>query len=71
MATESGQFYRVDLLKSQGLHTEAGHLARRLGYPCWYGCHFGMRSNRESARLDFESGWTAEDRALQTGEDAY
>jgi hypothetical protein len=37
----------------------AGALARSLGVPRSYGCHFGMRSTLDETRSEFYRGWDA------------
>lgn len=49
----------VEMLKAEGKHREAGALAAKQGKPCYYGCHFGMRSTRNEAILDFRRGYFA------------
>jgi hypothetical protein len=52
---------QIDTLKSEGQYFEAGKLARQLGEARYYGCHFGLRSERARAVAEFEAGYDAED----------
>jgi hypothetical protein len=52
-------------LKSNGAYYEAGCAARLEGKPDFYGCHFGMRSDRERATADFRQGWADTDQLLR------
>lgn len=49
----------IDILKGEGHFFSAGALARQLGHPCQYGCHFGLRSGRDAAVREFTRGWEA------------
>ena len=51
----------INTLKSEGRYFEAGVAARQEGRECYYGCHFGMRSTRDSAIAEFTSGYNAKD----------
>lgn len=46
----------IDGLKAAGHCFAAGALARTLGQPRSYGCHFGMRSDLNRDRESFEMG---------------
>ena len=54
---------RIDSRLVDDLKTEhpfaAGALARSLGIPRSYGCHFGMRSSLDHCRSEFYCGWDA------------
>ena len=52
---------QIDELKSEGRYFEAGKLARELGRDCYFGCHFGLRSERDRAVEEFTAGYNAED----------
>lgn len=47
----------VDDLKVEGHFHAAGALARSLGLPRLYGCHFGMRSTRDRDAAQYLAGW--------------
>lgn len=47
----------VDTLKAQGHYFAAGALAASIGQECYYGCHFGMRSQLDAARKEFKRGY--------------
>lgn len=47
----------IDSLKSAGKPFEAGQLAFETGRDRSYGCHFGMRSDRDAYARAFERGW--------------
>lgn len=51
--------HNVNDLKSAGHYVAAGALARSLGHPRQYGCHFGIRSDLDRARDAFNRGWDA------------
>jgi hypothetical protein len=48
----------IDALKSAGQYRAAGKLAFTSGRDDQYGCHFGMRSERETAAAEFRAGWS-------------
>lgn len=48
---------RVDTLKRAGDHRAAGRMSHKLGEGRDYGCHFGMRSDRELAIAEFHAGY--------------
>jgi ligand-binding sensor protein len=47
----------VENLKAEGAYREAGALAAQQDKPCYYGCHFGMRSSRALAMHEFQQGY--------------
>jgi hypothetical protein len=52
---------RIEELKSEGRYREAGALAARDESPVRnYGCHYGLRSERDAARDEFLAGFDAE-----------
>lgn len=51
--------HTINDLKVAGHYFAAGALARSLGHDHNYGCHFGMRSDRDFARSEFQRGWEA------------
>jgi hypothetical protein len=61
----------VENLKAEGAYREAGALAAEQGSPCYYGCHYGMRSSRALAMAEFQAGYTDRkvERALQAAAD--
>ena len=48
---------QIERLKAQERYEHAGALAFILGHDDSYGCHFGMRSTRDSAAEQFRHGW--------------
>ena len=54
----------VEDLKSQDMFFAAGALQNQLGHALAYGCHYGMRSTRDSAVAEFRAGWLAADDRL-------
>lgn len=54
----------AEAAKENGDYQMAGQLRRLEGSDCYYGCHFGMRSDREAAIREFNSGWKEIDAAL-------
>lgn len=51
----------VESLKSAGMYFAAGALSRSLGHGKAYGCHYGMRSEIDHARAQFNAGYDAAD----------
>lgn len=49
----------VHALKASGHYFAAGALAASLGMDNNYGCHFGMRSDRDNAIEQYKAGHTA------------
>jgi hypothetical protein len=49
----------IETLKAQGQYREAGALAFTSGQARSYGCHYGMRSDRDAASLAFQAGYDA------------
>jgi hypothetical protein len=47
----------IENLKSQKRFAHAGALAFALGCDDYYGCHYGMRQDREAAMVAFRQGW--------------
>lgn len=47
----------VETLKANGFYFAAGALAASLKLQCYYGCHFGMRSELQFAKAEFERGF--------------
>ena len=47
----------INKLKSQGQYREAGAATFEAKQPCTYGCHFGMRSERDFAIREFAEGY--------------
>ena len=47
----------VETLKSKGDYFAAGQLARALGQPRAYGCHYGFRSDLQAATAEFLRGY--------------
>jgi hypothetical protein len=43
--------------KSNGRYRFAGQLQALSGTPCYYGCHYGMKSTRLAAMEQFHAGW--------------
>lgn len=58
----------VEYQKSNGNYYGAGALARALNQPRSYGCHYGMRSDRERSMQSFYKGWDACDRHIKEEE---
>lgn len=52
--------HEVDQLKSKGEYEAAGRLAFRTNAGKSYGCHFGMKSDRDAAVKEFERGYELE-----------
>ena len=50
---------KVEKLKSEGKYREAGELAFNEGQSDAYGCHYGMRSDRQFAINEFRAGYEA------------
>lgn len=55
----------INDLKAAGHYAAAGALARTLGHPRQYGCHFGMRSSLDSSRDQFNRGYDAADQGAR------
>jgi hypothetical protein len=49
----------VEDLKSEGLYFTAGAMAFQIGHPRGYGCHYGMRSDRDASTAEFYRGYDA------------
>lgn len=54
--------HEIDQLKSKGEYEAAGRLAFRTNAGKSYGCHFGMKSDRDAAVKEFERGYELEQR---------
>lgn len=52
-------YQTVETLKAAGHYFAAGAVARSLGSPKNYGCHYGMRSELDHARSEYNRGWDA------------
>lgn len=57
----------IELQKAQCNYRMAGQLARLLGLDPIYGCHYGMRSTRQYALLEYMQGWAEIEEALYKG----
>lgn len=51
--------HTVSDLKAAGHYFAAGALTRELGMARNYGCHFGMRSDLERAKRQYNAGYDA------------
>ena len=60
----------VEQFKAKGRYLEAGHAQAMAGEPCAYGCHYGMRSEREAALAEFRKGY-AEGQAKRESKRAF
>lgn len=49
----------IEALKAQGNYWAAGYHAHMLGCSTSYGCHYGMRSERDRAIQEYVAGWFA------------
>jgi len=49
----------IEALKAKGEYRQAGAAARKAGFERCYGCHYGMRSSRDSAIAEFNAGYDA------------
>ena len=49
----------VEDLKANGHYYAAGALARSLGHGRFFGCHYGMRSEKERSQELFYAGYDA------------
>lgn len=47
----------TETYKARGEYRLAGQIDALHGLPCYYGCHFGMRSTRSEAMFQYEQGW--------------
>jgi hypothetical protein len=55
---------RIEKLKSEGQFRYAGQLTRMAGDERSYGCHYGMRSTRDSDMQEFYAGFDEIDSAM-------
>lgn len=56
---DEAQLTSTDTLKSEGRYRQAGAFAFARREPRSYGCHFGMRSDRDAAIREFNAGFDA------------
>jgi hypothetical protein len=55
--SRSYTLYQVENYKSRGRYSHAGALACFLGAGDGYGCHYGMRSDRQAAIDEYKRGY--------------
>jgi hypothetical protein len=56
----------IEQLKARGEYRRAGQEARLACEPRSYGCHYGMRSQLENAKAEFNTGYDEIDTCLGT-----
>jgi hypothetical protein len=56
----------IEQAKAQGNYRLAGQLTSLANLPCYYGCHYGMRNDRQYAIEEFIRGWKDEEAKRQS-----